>query len=254
MTVRVPYIPDNAIERDAEALLEQYAYARGVDVKAPIPIEDIVEKHLKLRVEFDDLHKLLDIPRCGLGIYPDIFGAIWLDSGRIVIDESLDPEERPEIEGWYRFTLAHEGGGHWRLHRGLVQPNRDQETFFADEPKPTVICRSSQAKERVEWQADFYASCLLMPRRLVHAEWQHRLGRTKPLLLSDLQPNGRMMSCAATSIGIDEVDAVNALFESVAEPFARCFGVSRAAMRIRLEKLGLLLSAEPKQGSLKHIL
>jgi len=90
MTLRVPYMPDDTIERDAEALLAQYAHARGVEVKAPIPIEDIVEKHLKLRVEFDDLHRLLDVPRSGLGLDPDIFGAIWLDTGRIAIDESLD--------------------------------------------------------------------------------------------------------------------------------------------------------------------
>ena len=90
MTLRVPYMPDDAVERDAEALLAQYAHARGVEMRAPIPIEDIVEKHLKLRVEFDDLHRL----RGGLGLDPDIFGAIWLDSGSVVIDESLDPEER----------------------------------------------------------------------------------------------------------------------------------------------------------------
>jgi hypothetical protein len=51
-------MPDDAIERDAEALLAQYAHARGIEIKAPIPIEDIVEKHLKLRVEFDDLHRI----------------------------------------------------------------------------------------------------------------------------------------------------------------------------------------------------
>ena len=72
-------------------------------------------------------------------------------------------------------------------------PIATRRSLFADVPKPTVICRSSQAKERVEWQADFYASCLLMPRRLVHAEWQDRLGRTKPLLLSDLRPNEKVM-------------------------------------------------------------
>jgi hypothetical protein len=54
MTLRVPYIADDAIERDAAALLAQYAYAKGVEIRVPIPIEDIVEKHLKLRVGFDD--------------------------------------------------------------------------------------------------------------------------------------------------------------------------------------------------------
>jgi Zn-dependent peptidase ImmA (M78 family) len=200
------------------------------------------------------LHQLLDVPRSGLGSDSDIFGAIWLDSGKIIIDESLDPEETPTMEGRYRFTLAHEGGGHWRLHRSLVATDRDQESLFADVPKPTVVCRSSQAKERVEWQADFYASCLLMPRRFVHAEWKEYLGRTRPLLLSDLRPNGKVMMRAQTMIyqqGRSEGAAVeDALFESVAEPMARRFGVSRVAMRIRLEKLGLLLRKEPQRQSL----
>src|SRR5215207_3160543 len=75
MTLRVPHIAEDAIEHDAQGLLAQYAYAKSVEIRAPIPIEDIVEKHLKLRVEFDDLHRLLDIPRHGLGLRPDIFGA-----------------------------------------------------------------------------------------------------------------------------------------------------------------------------------
>src|ERR1700730_353414 len=43
MTLRVPYIADETIERDAEALLAQFAHARGLEIRAPIPIEDIVE-------------------------------------------------------------------------------------------------------------------------------------------------------------------------------------------------------------------
>jgi Zn-dependent peptidase ImmA (M78 family) len=129
--------------------------------------------------------------------------------------------------------------------------------LFADVPEATVICRSSKANERVEWQADFYASCLLMPRRLVHAEWLDSLGRTKPLLLSDLRPNRRVMLRAETLMHEQdrgEINAVDdALFESVAEPIARRFRVSRTAMRIRLERLRLLLRAEPKQQSLKGV-
>src|SRR5215475_11968179 len=183
MTLRVPYIGDETIERDAEALLAQYAQAKGLEVNAPIPIEDIVEKHLKLRVEFDDLHRLLGVPRGGFGVEPDIFGAIWLETGEIVIDESLDPEERPSIEGRYRFTLAHKGGGHWRLHRHLVQADSGQESLLGDMRRPTVVCRSSQAKERVELQADLYASCLLMPRKLVMHAWRERFGNDHPRVL-----------------------------------------------------------------------
>jgi hypothetical protein len=108
MTLQVPYLTDETIERDAEALLAQFAHAKGMAIRAPIPIEDIVEKHLKLHVEFDNLIRLLRLP-C-VGVSSDIYGAIWLESGEIVIDESLDPEVWPAMEGRYRFTLGHEGG------------------------------------------------------------------------------------------------------------------------------------------------
>ena len=52
----VPYLTDEQIELDAAGLLAEYARARGVAIVPPIPIEDIVEKHLKLGIEFDDTH------------------------------------------------------------------------------------------------------------------------------------------------------------------------------------------------------
>jgi hypothetical protein len=100
----IPYLSEEAIERDAAALLHEYASARGVPIEPPIPIEDIVEKHLKLGIEFDDTHKLFGVPRPRLD--PDILGAIIFDDRRIVIDETLDPEENPSKEGRYRYTLG----------------------------------------------------------------------------------------------------------------------------------------------------
>jgi len=90
MTRFVPYLAEEAIEHDAEALLAEYAQSRGIVVAPPIPIEEIVEKHLKLRVEFDDTHKLFGIPRESQRD-ADILGAVFFDERRIVIDESLDP-------------------------------------------------------------------------------------------------------------------------------------------------------------------
>ena len=57
--------PRRAIERDAAALLAEYRAGARRRVKPPIPIEDIVEKHLKLGIEFDDMHRLFGIPRSG---------------------------------------------------------------------------------------------------------------------------------------------------------------------------------------------
>ena len=169
MPEKVPYLPRGA---DRDAMPQRCS--RNTRVRAasgsspPIPIEDIVEKHLKLGVEFDDLHAVLGVPRSGSESEPDILGAMFFDERRIVIDESLDPEENPAKEGRYRFTLAHEGGGHWRLHRHLFAKDPRRRSLFDMPRPPSVVCRSSQAKEPIEWQADFYASCLLMPRRLVY--------------------------------------------------------------------------------------
>jgi Zn-dependent peptidase ImmA (M78 family) len=248
MVLRVPYIPDDLIERDAEALLGEFAHARGIEVRPPIPIEDIVEKHLKLRIEFDNLHGILGVPRSGFGLDPDIFGAIWLESGRIVIDECLDPEERPEREGRYRFTLAHEGGGHWRLHRRLVCPTEGQSSLLTDRARPTVVCRSSQAKERVEWQADFYASCLLMPRKMVFAAWDVAFSDRKQRVLQPETP----IDHPFVEIARDFEESEDQALEHFAKPFAERFLVSPIAMRIRLERLGLLHRVVPRQRLLSE--
>jgi hypothetical protein len=146
MTKFVSYVPDEAIEKDAQALLAEYAHARGVTIEAPIPIDDIVEKHLKIGIEFDDMHRRFGVPRSGIGFDPGILGAIYFDQKRIVIDESLDPDAYPAKEGRYRFTLAHEGGGHWRLHRHLFGKDPAQTSLLDPSAPPSVICRTSQAK------------------------------------------------------------------------------------------------------------
>ena len=73
---------------------------------------------MKLGVEFDDMHRRFGVrdPASVSNLTSSV--RCSFDERRIVIDESLDPEENPSMEGRYRFTLAHEVG-HWRLHRHL---------------------------------------------------------------------------------------------------------------------------------------
>jgi len=251
MPKKVPYLQEEQIERDAAGLLAEYEQARGVKIERAVPIEDIVEKHLKLGIEFDDMHRLLNHPRSGLGLDPDILGAIFFEERRIVIDESLDPEENPNKEGRYRFTLAHEGGGHWRLHRRLFAKDPAQVSLFNEPAPPSVVCRSSQAKEPVEWQADFYASCLLMPRKLVMAAWDELFPDRKPRVIAPTVPvehpfvEVRRVECRIGDFDCSETD--DNVLDGIARPLAEQFLVSPIAMRIRLEKLGLLHRAVPHQ-------
>jgi Zn-dependent peptidase ImmA (M78 family) len=247
MGKRVPYLTDEQIERDAAALLAEFAEARGVLIEPPIPVEDIVEK---LRIEFDNTHKLFGAPR-GPGQEPDILGAIFFEEGRILIDESLDPEENPSKEGRYRFTLGHEGG-HWRLHRHLFAKDPAQDSLFSEATPASVVCRSSQAKQPVEWQADFYASCLLMPKSLLISAWRERFGNTNARVLK--HKNGLCFATVANDEFATALRSFNqqrddeALNEFV-RPFADKFQVSMVSMRIRLERIGLLHREVPRQRS-----
>lgn len=246
----VPYLAEDVIERDAAALLSEFERARGIVLEPPIPIEDIIEKHLKLRIEFDDLHARHKVPRPEDG-ETDILGAIYGD-GSIVIDETLDPDENPLREGRYRFTLAHEGGGHWRLHRHLIVKDTAQASLFDGESAPKFICRSSQAKERVEWQADYYASCLLMPRKMVLAAWDASFPDRKQRVLRPRTPIKHSLveipKLSSQFFGqVLERETDNQALERFCKPLADRFLVSPIAMRIRLERLGLLHRTVPMQ-------
>ena len=250
MNIKVPFMTTEAIEKDAASLLAEYAKARGILIAPPIPIEDIIEKHLKLRIDFDDMHSACGVPLPVTGA--DILGAMIFDEKRIVIDQSLDPEEQPAMEGRYRFTLAHEGGGHWRLHRRYFNANPGQASLFAEPNPPSVICRSSQAKEPIEWQADFYASCLLMPPDLIFATWNEMFRDQKPRVI---QPSFNISHpfveiCRMSFVHKNKpllIESVANAMERFAQPLAEKFLVSPIAMRIRLEKLGLLLREVPHQ-------
>jgi hypothetical protein len=133
------------------------------------------------------MHELFRCPRFGFGFEPDILGVTFLEERRIVIDEFLDPEQNPSMERRYRFTLAHEVG-HWRLHRHLFSSDPAQVSLFNEPAPPSVVCRSGQAKAPVEWQADYYASCLLIPRKLVKAVWDEAFPDGKPRVLKSATP------------------------------------------------------------------
>jgi Zn-dependent peptidase ImmA (M78 family) len=253
MPRKVPYLREEQIEHDAAMLLAEYEHARGVRIERAVPIEDIVEKHLKLGIEFDDMHRRLDHPRSGHRLDPDILGAIFFDERQIVIDESLDPEEYPSKEGRYRFTLAHEGGGHWRLHRHLFSTVSGQASLFDEAPSLSVVCRTSQAKQPVEWQADYYASCLLMPGKLVRAAWNEIFPDRQPRVvapaLSVEHPFVEVYRVERRIGNFNRSETENIVLDGIARPLAEQFLVSPIAMRIRLEKLGLLHRVVPHQRS-----
>ncbi len=221
---RVQFMPEPHIEREADALLAEFA-AAGHEFTVPIPIDDIIELHLELQLEIDDLR--------GRFGSDDVLGAIWLEDGRIAVDRSLDHHRHT---GRFNFTLAHEVG-HWRLHRHQILASPDGPTLFEVEGRLGIICRDG-AKAPEEWQANTFAGYLLMPREHVRAAWQEWRGDDEPVPDAELDVD---------QDAAKRDSAVRIARERFVRPFADQFNVSAMAMRIRLEKLNLLVrEVEPR--------
>jgi Zn-dependent peptidase ImmA (M78 family) len=234
MSIKVPYLADADIEKRASALLTKYSLARNIQVRAPIPLDDILI-HLGLRLDLDDL-------RTTLGIL-DVLGALWIEEKRIYIDQSLDPDERPSALGRFNFTLGHEIG-HWCLHRPYVETQQRHEDLLQTPSCPSIVCRTSQQRERIELQADAFSGALLMPRAEVITHW-HRLLGPERLKLSQLcaraDRDPAMTWLRRGPVGAQPLMQERELVESTIRPMAEAFEVSPPAMRIRLEQLGLIV-------------
>ncbi len=84
---RVPFLPDRHIEQEAEVILAEYGQAHGAATEPPVPVDEMIELYLGLRLELHDVRKLF-----GIG---DVHGALWVDERRVGEDASLDPEQHP---------------------------------------------------------------------------------------------------------------------------------------------------------------
>ncbi len=237
---RVPYLTDSAIEAEANLLLAEYGRDHGVVAAPPIPIEAILEIHLQLPFGLMDLQKEFGIP--------DVLGALWVDTGRIGVDRSLDPVVHPAREGRYNFTLAHEVG-HWRLHRRHLLADKTQ-SHLGDTPEvdPSYVCRDgSKAPEEV--QANKFAAFLLIPTVMLRAAWQDRQGGDRPMVLEDLRREQPELLTQEIALrhhepATDE-EADTMILEGAARPLSQLFKVSPSTMRIRLEAMDLVCRRRP---------
>ncbi len=218
---RVPYLREKVIEEHAEMLLGEWALEHPAIAEPPVPIEDILELGIKLDFEVADL-------RSELG-HEDVLGGIWFGARLVKVDQSLDPTRNSRLLGRYRFTIAHEIG-HWRLHREHLMNDPSAASLFEQKDTPAFVCRSS-SKPPEEWQADQFAACILIPRRLVFEAWERWRGTRDEAALADLN--------------IDPDDDI--ALDAFCRPLADLFEVSAQAMRIRLQGLELLVKEkEPR--------
>ena len=88
-----------------------------------------------------------------------------------------------------------------------------------------------------------------MPRKLVFAAWGAAFPDRKPRVLqSRTAISHPYVEIRRINFRIGDTETDDEALDRIAKPFAETFLVSPIAMRIRLEKLGLLHREVPRQG------
>lgn len=176
-------------------------------------------------------------------IYPEL-GRFGSRSGRFevagLIDRSLNAiavsqRFRPEV---MRFTGAHEIG-HWLLHSG--------EVMHRDRPIDGVR-HDRTPRPRNEREADYFAACFLVPRKLLTQAFESTFRTRVPLVLDDsvafwLCPDDPE-SLLRPDVGSLEFALAVASATSYAGrhvlSLAKQFGVSVTTMAVRLREVRLI--------------
>ena len=207
------------IARRAEGLLTAYEAVIGHRVRPPVPVEDVIERFLGLSLSYEDLDRKLGMD--------DVLGATYVDRKGISINERLLEDRN---EGRMIFTCAHEVG-HWILHRHLVEAaaglNRVREA---------IVCRAKNARAPMEWQADYFATCLLMP------------GKEMNKAFSLIFPAGRVVlenersSLGGKAVCVDPCVENWHFIADIVREGGGFTNVSKEAMIFRLEELGLVVN------------
>ncbi len=176
------------IEERAIDFLEKYSPSSLV-TPAKVDLELILEE-MGLTIDYQKMD--LDNTILGLTAFnngmlnvysdDDTLYPINVAKGTIIINKNLASYER--LQGRFQYTLGHETG-HWVLHQKLFYIDENQQTLFddMDNVEKNLIC--SKRDERfllrksfktdldwIEWQADYFSSCVIMPREIFKKEYE----------------------------------------------------------------------------------
>lgn len=184
-----PFLSKVQIETTAVDLLMSYDDHLLKD-PAAIPIEDIIENHLGISLEYqllsdkdEDILGVTIFTSGKLPIYDFEAGCIvekYIPAKSIIIDERLAQDSSREAR--FRFTCAHEAA-HWHLHSHVYILREMQTSLFGQadkyvacaardvDAKPRNYSNSWTERDRLEWQADYMASVLLMPTKTFKASY-----------------------------------------------------------------------------------
>ena len=188
---KVDILSRTLIDDEAKKFLIKYR-PDALKEATKLDLENLIENDLGLNIDYQNLdenHQIL-----GATIFKDGYMNVYnngekelkkFSKNTMVFDIKLSEDYKQE--GRFLFTLAHEIG-HWILHRKHFFIDEQQQNIFdllEDESRDNfIICvkrnesamlyvRKKTPEEWIEWQADNFASSLLMPKDIFKTTYEH---------------------------------------------------------------------------------
>lgn len=121
-----------------------------------------------------------------------------------------------ENTGRINFTIAHELGHHFLNHQ------LKQNSFYCSNEE---IIEEGENENNIEQEANHFATCLLMPEQKIKPAFLNMLANSKRARVKDFL-------CVKN-------DYTYSIWAGIKDNLTRRYGVSEAALRYRLTKLGL---------------
>ena len=127
------------------------------------------------------------------------------------IDEKIYDDQYDRV----RFSIAHELG-HLVLHSNIIKivVNLLQQAKKTDEYGGIVNSLSTKNHRRAEWQADFFAGCLLAPKKFLSEKIKELVANRKDVT------------------EMEALDEEN--IDTICRDLSRYFGMTRQAIRVRI--------------------
>jgi len=206
----VTYREDSDIEDLTQTVLSKVNYKQGEVSLSTIC--DYLAETTHLKIIFEPIEKYDGIT----------LGKLSFNPLEIRIYRSIHGHERE------KFTLAHEIGHHFLKHSKYMRGEQIEEADLeVDEPRELGI----KDLMRMEWQANYFASCLLLPTKQFAADFFAATGSY------GLRDRG------FGALFVDEQPCNIQSFFNVTGMLKLKYRVSRQVVKLRLKKLGLLIEA-----------